>query len=115
MVSFSVMQERFLGCLTALSNSDRLSAFRLLVQVGAEGMPAGEICKELDVKSSTMSSHLKLLLHANLVFRRREGRILRYYANMEEMNSLMGFLNENCCAGKPKRSNNAFAELEVLN
>ncbi|MDO5658617.1 MAG: winged helix-turn-helix domain-containing protein [Paracoccus sp. (in: a-proteobacteria)] len=106
MVDVDKTQERFLNCLSALSNRERLSAFKLLVQMGSQGMAAGDICRELGVKGNTMSSHLKILLHSELVFRRREGRTLRYFANMHEMGALMRYLYENCCAGMPARRSN---------
>ncbi|MEL6960616.1 MAG: helix-turn-helix domain-containing protein [Pseudomonadota bacterium] len=97
------MSERHLNTLRSISNEDRLNAFRLLVKSGHNGVAAGEIGKELCIKSSTMSSHLKVLRHANLVRVNREGRIIRYFANMDEMNSLVSFLYENCCTGvEPK-------------
>jgi DNA-binding transcriptional ArsR family regulator len=87
------------GALGALAQENRLQVFRLLVQAGAEGMPAGEIAERLKLASPTLSFHLAQLKHAGLVSARRDGRSLIYAADYEGMNELMSFLTENCCAG----------------
>ncbi|HEY6774096.1 MAG TPA: metalloregulator ArsR/SmtB family transcription factor [Oxalicibacterium sp.] len=88
-----------IAALSALAQESRLAVFRLLVQVGPEGMAATRIGDELDIPPSSMSFHLKELSHANLVSVRREGRSLIYSANFSAMNDLIGFLTENCCGG----------------
>jgi len=85
--------------LAALAQESRLAVFRLLVQVGPEGMAATKIGEELGIAPSSMSFHLKELAHAQLVSMRREGRSLIYSANFGVMNALVGFLTENCCGG----------------
>ena len=89
-----------LAALSALSQDVRLDAFRLLVQAGAAGLPAGEIGDRLGVRQNTMSSHLSILHQAGLVRNRREGRGIRYFADMEGMRGLLGFLMEDCCGGR---------------
>ena len=86
----------------ALSQPVRLSAYRLLVQAGERGMPAGAIAKALDMRQNTMSANLAVLLHAGLVRRAREGRIIRYFADYETMRTLLGFVLEDCCGGRPE-------------
>lgn len=88
-----------IAALSALAQESRLAVFRLLVQVGPEGMAATRIGDELDIPPSSMSFHLKELSHANLVSVRRDGRSLIYSANFSVMNDLIGFLTENCCGG----------------
>lgn len=85
--------------LGALAQEHRLALFRLLVQAGAEGMPAGAIAQELGVPNSSLSFHLAHLTRAGLIQQRREGRWLIYTADYDAMNSLVGFLMENCCGG----------------
>jgi ArsR family transcriptional regulator len=87
--------------LSALAQENRLDVFRLLVSIGAEGLPAGEIAERLKLPSPTLSFHLAQLKQARLVRARRDGRSLIYAADYEGMNTLMGFLTENCCAGDP--------------
>jgi DNA-binding transcriptional ArsR family regulator len=85
--------------LSALAQDHRLAAFRLLVQAGGEGMPAGQIARVLAVPPSSLSFHLAQLVQAGLVQQRRDGRSLIYSADYTAMAALVGFLTENCCAG----------------
>lgn len=87
--------------LGALAQEHRLAVFRLLVQAGAEGLPAGALASRLGVPPSSLSFHLAQLAHAGLVAQRRESRSIIYTANYAAMNGLMAFLTENCCGGVP--------------
>ena len=84
--------------LTALAQETRLDVFRRLVQQGPSGLAAGEIAELLGIAPPTLSFHLKELSHAKLVTARQEGRFVFYAANFGEMNRLLGFLTDNCCA-----------------
>ena len=86
--------------LGALAHESRLAIFRLLVVAGPDGMPAGEIAQQLGMPPSRLSFHLKDLSYAGLVTSRQEGRFVFYSACFDAMNSLIGFLTENCCAGQ---------------
>jgi ArsR family transcriptional regulator len=86
--------------LAALAQESRLEVYRLLVQAGPEGMAASEIADRLGIPANTLSFHLKTLSHADLVRSRQAGRFIYYSTNYEQMNSLLGFLTENCCAGR---------------
>jgi len=90
-----------IAALAALAQDTRLDVFRLLVQAGAEGLPAGQIGEQLDLPSATLSFHLNQLRHAGLVTFRREGRSLIYVAEYAAMNGLLAYLTENCCQGDP--------------
>jgi len=85
------------GALGALAQENRLEVFRLLVQAGPEGVPAGQIAERLNIAAPTLSFHLAQLKHAGLVRARRDGRSLIYAADYDGMNALMSFLTENCC------------------
>ncbi len=85
--------------LAALAQESRLDVFRLLVQTGPDGMPAGRIAERLGLAPATLSFHLKQLHQAGLVRYRRESRSLIYAAEYPAMNSLVAFLTENCCGG----------------
>jgi ArsR family transcriptional regulator len=87
--------------LGALSQETRLDIFRLLVQAGEAGMPAGKIGEQLGLPSATLAFHLKELKHAGLITFTREGRSLIYAAVYPTMNDLLAFLTENCCQGHP--------------
>ena len=88
-----------LRALAGLSQPSRLAVFRLLVQVGPDGLAAGDIAKQLSVPTTTLSFHLSQLHNANLVTSQRLGRSIRYAANFHTMNGLIGFLTDNCCGG----------------
>jgi DNA-binding transcriptional ArsR family regulator len=90
-----------LAALSALAQESRLAVFRLLVQVGPEGMAASRIGERLDIAPSSLSFHLKELAHAGLISPRQDGRFIIYSADIDTMNGLIGFLTENCCGGVP--------------
>lgn len=93
--------DHVIRALAALAQEHRLAAFRLLVEAGAEGIPAGVLAERLGVPPSSMSFHLAQLFHAGLVTQRRESRSIIYSADYGAMNALMGYLTENCCGGDP--------------
>ncbi|MGV8838643.1 ArsR/SmtB family transcription factor [Cellvibrio sp.] len=87
--------------LAALAHETRLTIFRVLVQAGESGVPAGQLAKSLSIPNATLSFHLKELAHAELVISRQESRFIYYSANFATMNALLGYLTQNCCAGIP--------------
>lgn len=87
------------AALGALAQESRLDIYRLLVQVGPEGLPAGRIGRQLGLPSPTLSFHLSALRHAGLVTFRREGQSLIYVAAYATMDALVHYLTENCCRG----------------
>ena len=87
------------AALSALAQDHRLAVFRLLVQAGPEGLPAGRVADELDLAPNTLTFHFDRLRLAGLVTVRREGRLMIYAARFDIMNALIGFLTENCCQG----------------
>ena len=87
------------AALAALAQDNRLDVYRLLVQAGPEGMPAGRVAEELDLAPNTLTFHFDRLRDAGLVTVRREGRSMIYAARFETMNGLLAFLTENCCQG----------------
>jgi ArsR family transcriptional regulator, arsenate/arsenite/antimonite-responsive transcriptional repressor len=88
-----------IAALSALAQETRLDIFRLLVQAGAEGMPAGHIGERLRLPSATLAFHLKELKNAGLVTFTRNGRSLIYAATYPTMKALLAYLTENCCRG----------------
>lgn len=94
-------KESALIAFDALSQSTRLDALRLLVQAGADGLPAGEIGERLDVRQNTMSVHLKALAQAGLIKGQRDGRVIRYAANYSAIQALVLYLMQDCCGGRP--------------
>lgn len=84
--------------LYALAQESRLAVFRLLVQKGPEGLPAGEIATKLKLPPATLSFHLKEMSNAGLLTARQDGRFVWYAPDFHAMNTLIGYLTENCCA-----------------
>lgn len=89
-----------LAAFQALSQDTRLSALRLLVQAGPNGLAAGAIAERLAVQPSTLSTHLGILERAGLVASRRESRSIIYAAQFDGLRRLITFLTEDCCQGR---------------
>src|SRR6516225_6387556 len=85
--------------LAALAQDNRLDVFRLLVEAGREGMPAGAVADALKLAPNTLTFHFDRLREAGLVTVRRDGRSMIYAARYDTMNALLGYLTENCCRG----------------
>ncbi|WP_295441271.1 metalloregulator ArsR/SmtB family transcription factor [Sphingorhabdus sp. EL138] len=86
-----------IAALSALAQSSRLDAFRLLVQNEPDGLPAGEIARLLVAPQNTVSTHLSILQNANLVVSERQGRSIIYRAQISTLRELMLFLAKDCC------------------
>ena len=91
-----------IAALSGLAHETRLEIFRVLVEAGPDGVPAGQIGGRLGLAPATLSFHLNHLKHAGLIARRRNGRSLIYSANYRAMNALVVYLTENCCRGHPE-------------
>jgi ArsR family transcriptional regulator, arsenate/arsenite/antimonite-responsive transcriptional repressor len=91
------------AALAALAQDNRLDIFRLLVEAGRAGMPAGAVADALDLAPNTLTFHFDRLRDAGLVTVRRDGRSMIYAARYESMNALIAFLTENCCRGRPEQ------------
>jgi len=89
------------AALAALAQDNRLDIFRLLVEAGPEGMPAGAVATALDLAPNTLTFHFDRLRIAGLVTVRRDGRSMIYAAQFETIYVLLGYLTENCCRGAP--------------
>jgi DNA-binding transcriptional ArsR family regulator len=87
------------AALSALGHEGRLRVFRMLVQAGNAGLPAGEVARRLSVPPNTLSANLNILGNAGLVQSRREGRSIIYTARYDFMSELLGYLVEDCCGG----------------
>ena len=88
--------------LAALAQDNRLDVFRLLVEAGPEGMPAGHIAHGLKLQPNALTFHLDRLREADLVTVRRDGRSMIYAARYEAMNALVSYLTDHCCQGRPE-------------
>lgn len=81
----------------ALSQETRLKVFRILIECGAEGAPAGVLSDKLKIPHNTLSFHLNHMSHAKLIISRREGRSIIYSANFEFFTGLIRYMIEDCC------------------
>jgi ArsR family transcriptional regulator len=88
---------RFADMFTAMGTEPRLRIMRLLLSAHPEGMVVSDIATELEIPASTLSHHLDKLRNEDLVRVRREGTWLRYSANTEALQELLGFLYAECC------------------
>jgi len=86
--------------LAALAQEARLRVFRALVGAGPAGMTPGALSAVLDIPGSTLSFHLKELVHAGLVSAQREGRNLHYRPALARMDELLAYLTAHCCMGQ---------------
>jgi|SRR5215203_2637490 len=88
--------------LAALAQSTRLEAFRLIVKHEPDGVPAGEIARQLAVPHNTMSAHLNVLSRAGLVRSERQSRSIIYRTDLGHFCKAMTFLLRDCCGGHPE-------------
>jgi ArsR family transcriptional regulator len=119
----NMKKEKAIEALASLAQESRLDVFRMLVQSGPDGLPAGEIGAKLGVPSPTLSFHLNHLKHAGLVTCRRDSRSIIYSADYKAMNDLISYMMENCCRGnaeecapaacKPARQTNVKQRLRI--
>lgn len=98
-ISEAMQESTAIAALAALAQPIRLRVFRALVGAGPDGMTPGALGALLNVPASTLSFHLKELMHAGLVTQQRDSRNLIYRAAMVQMNALLDYLTAHCCEG----------------
>ena len=91
--------KRTIAALKALAHARRLELFRLLVQAGEDGLTVGSLQANTGHAGATLSNHLNTLRRAGLIRDRRVSRNIWCRADYAQMNSLISYLTENCCAG----------------
>lgn len=94
--------EKAILAFAALAQSTRLDVFRLLMEHEPDGLPAGEIARNLAVPHNTMSTHLAILSRASLIEARRQSRSIVYRARLDAVRELTGFMVRDCCGGRPE-------------
>jgi DNA-binding transcriptional ArsR family regulator len=92
-----VKTRNVIAALAALAHEYRLAIYRMLVEQGPGGLPAGEIGQRLALQPSSLTFHLQSLQRAGLITQRRASRQLIYSADYAVMNGLVGYLTDNCC------------------
>jgi ArsR family transcriptional regulator len=108
-----MQNEDAIEALSALAHPTRLKVFRLLVEAGTIGVPAGEIARQVGVPVTTMSTHLGILSRASLIGPKRESRTVYYALNIEGTRGLFAFLMADCCRGRPDLCQPAFDAAEL--
>jgi DNA-binding transcriptional ArsR family regulator len=88
---------RLADMFSALGTEPRLRIMRLLLSAYPDGMVVGDIMTELGITASTLSHHLDKLKNEDLVKVQRESTFLRYSANADTLQELLGFLYAECC------------------
>lgn len=86
------------SALASLAHESRLELFRLLVKRGPDGYTPNEIVEKLEIPGSTLSFHLKELIHSGMISARKDGRFIYYSPDFSQVNALMDFLTEHCCS-----------------
>lgn len=100
--------------LSALAHPARLAVFKLLVQTGSEGLPAGDIARQLDVPITTMSGHLGILSRAGVIVPRRQSRTVFYALDVAGTRDLFSYLLADCCGGRPDLCAPVFAATQLI-
>jgi ArsR family transcriptional regulator, arsenate/arsenite/antimonite-responsive transcriptional repressor len=102
-------EDQALRALAGLAQAQRLRVFRSLVGAGPAGLTPTALAEELGTPASTLSFHLKELMHAGLVTQQRQGRHLIYRPALAHMTGLVHYLTAHCCerADDPSDANPA--------
>lgn len=91
-----------LEAFSSLSQETRLRVFKLLLEYGREGTVPGKIARELKIPDNTLSFHLSHMSKAGLVTSKKDGRSITYFANCDQIDELIAFIQENCCVRDTK-------------
>src|SRR3954447_1056642 len=98
---------RYADMFAALGAEPRLRIMTLLVAAHPDGLVVSDIQAETGIANSTLSHHLEKLKIDELVTTAREKAFIRYRANTQVLEELLGFLYAECCtrnkAVEPKR------------
>jgi DNA-binding transcriptional ArsR family regulator len=89
---------KYADMLSAMGAEPRLRIMRLLLAAHPDGLVVGDVAEELGIPGSTLSHHLEKLRNEDLVSVHREGTFLRYSANADALEELLGFLFAECCS-----------------
>jgi DNA-binding transcriptional ArsR family regulator len=85
------------GAFAALGQPSRLRIVRLLLSAHPQGLPAGEIQKDLGISAPTLSHHLDKLRQVGIVEATKDRQWIWYSVRSQALKSLIDFLFEECC------------------
>ncbi|CAE6919368.1 Transcriptional regulator ArsR family [Vibrio sp. B1REV9] len=83
--------------LKELGHPTRLCIYKEVVKAGYQGIAVGGVQDKLGIPGSTLSHHISSLASAGLISQRREGRTLFCVAEFECLDTVIGFLRDECC------------------
>ena len=95
-------KETTIAAMAALAQGTRLDTFKLLVRHEPDGLPAGEIARELVVPHNTLSTHLAVLTRAGLITAARRSQSIVYRADLDRLRAMTLYLVKDCCGGRPE-------------
>jgi len=93
--------ESIAKALKELGHPTRLSLFKIVVRAGIQGVAVGHLQEDLSIPGSTLSHHISSLASAGLIKQRREGRVLYCVAQYNQLQTVIGFLQDECCVDDP--------------
>ena len=88
--------------MTSLGHEVRMQAFRLLMRNIPHGLRAGELSHALKISPPSLSFHMAALKNGGLVQSRRSHRSIISSASLQQMQSMLRFLINDCCDGNPE-------------
>ena len=94
--------EEVAKALKELGHPTRLFIFKHLVKAGEQGLPVGDLQKQLAIPASTLSHHISALVSVGLVKQNRESRSLICVSQYDKLESIIDFLREECCINSLK-------------
>ncbi len=96
--NYSLSIEKAASCFAALGSEQRLSILKILVRSGPVGLTIGELGDCSGVTGSTLTHHMKILTHADMVEQKKNGRsIICAAVSFDEIQKLSEFLLQDCC------------------
>jgi protein-tyrosine-phosphatase len=107
-ISMDIREANAIEGFGSLAQPTRLAAFRFLLAAYPESVAAGVIARHCGVPHNTMSSHLGILGRAGLIGAEKDGRSMKYQANVDGFRGLLSFLSQDCCNGRPDLCGDAF-------
>ena len=84
--------------LAKIGNPTRLKIVRLLVRAGDEGLPVGQIQKQLQIPGSTLTHHIAHLKSAGVIHQQRQQATLICTMRYQLLQDLVDYLTAECCS-----------------
>jgi ArsR family transcriptional regulator len=93
--------------LAKIGNPTRLKIVRLLVRAGDEGLPVGQIQKQLQIPGSTLTHHIAHLKSAGVIRQQRQQATLICTMKYQLLQDLVDYLTAECCSDQASRNDAA--------